>query len=400
MNMRMSIGAAIFPIILIGPWVNILVRHGYLDLIVVAFGLSVLLLLLWSVAIVHRRSFVDKVGLLLLSAIVLCFVSSVIYHVFNIGFIAQEGGYLTFSRFYGTLVLLLLFWLVAQVVGSRLEHRVYWFSLYFFVVGFLNIAWGGVVEILELPRSWELMQHADYSDGVGRPFGLTGNAAVNSTMLVVSYLIMVRSKAKENISLHWKWFFLLCLGVVIQQSGSGMGALLIAVIYHLREVPLRVKLMVLAVIPIVAIFGTMYELEAFRRISPDYILHIYTWLHKNVMIYLNFDLSLLDLLLGKAVPLGARVLTTDFGALYIINQMGLLFFSFLTLLLLRVAFRSGMPVDRYIVFIVFLTGIHYQAIFFLSSAVIFSMYIIVVLADKNLNYSLVQTNDKVDVLDD
>ena len=113
----------------------------------------------------------------------------------------------------------------------------------------------------------------------------------------------------------------------------------------------------------------------------------------NGVSFFNLDLSFMEIMFGKALALGdkslstgLKLLSTDFGPLYIFNQMGLLFFIFLTLFLLRIAMYSHLKADKYIIFIVFLSGIHYQALFFLSSSFLFSLYAIhVITTRKNYN---------------
>jgi len=162
-------------------------------------------------------------------------------------------------------------------------------------------------------------------------------------------------------------------------------------VYHAMFLPLIARIKVFIMGFVVFLLGILYELESFRRVSIDYILHVYMWLEINVMVFWSFDMSIFDWLFGKADPLGTGSMSTDFGALYIANQMGLLFFVFVTLLFLRVAFRLKLLVDKFIMFIIFLTGFHYQAVFFLSSSVIFSMYIVVVLSEMKFNRMLISS---------
>ena len=378
MMTRFPTNNLIFFIIIIAPWVNVLSRHGFLKIVIACFVLIPIILMLKNPLV--KKANIDTAGL---TFIVLAFFSALLsfsYHFYLMGLAPEEGGYIIFFPFYTALIILLVYWLLILHFDVKLESKLYWFARYFFIVSVANILWGGFVDIAELPRSLEIMQHSEYTDGAGRPFGLTGNAAVNSVMLVVCYLLMVREKLKENINIGWKWFVLLCAGVIVQKSGSGLAALVITVVYHAMFLPLIARIKVFIMGFVVFLLGILYELESFRRVSIDYILHVYMWLEINVMVFWSFDMSIFDWLFGKADPLGTGSMSTDFGALYIANQMGLLFFVFVTLLFLRVAFRLKLLVDKFIMFIIFLTGFHYQAVFFLSSSVIFSMYIVVVLS--------------------
>ena len=383
MMMRLATNNLIFFSILISPWINVLIRHGFLKVVITSFALTLIMLALKNP--LGKKTNIDTYGLAYIVLALFSVLFSFLYHFYSIGLTPQEGGYLTFIHFYGALIILLVYWLLILYFSVELESKLYWFARYFFIVSIANILWGFFVDIADLPRSLEIMQHPEYTDGAGRPFGLTGNAAVNSTMLVVCYLIMVREKLKKDMNIGWKWFILLCAGIVVQKSGSGLAALVIAAMYHAMFFPLMVRIKVFIMAVVFFFIGFLYELEAFRRVSIDYMLHIYMWLEINVISFLSLEMSIFDWLFGKAEPLGTGVMTTDFGALYMVNQMGLLFFIFVTLLFLRVAFRLKLLVDKFIMFIIFLTGFHYQSVFFLSSSAIFSMYMVVVLSEVKFN---------------
>jgi len=377
-DMKISINNSVMPVLVLGPWANILIRHGYIALMAGAFIFS-LFLFLFSTEF-NKKYKLDKVGMVLLGIVLVTISASILYHILVIGVERQQDGYVTFVRFYGTLFFLTAYWLVALFFGVDLKKQFYWFASYYFILSLLNIIWGGVVDIFELSRTLEFMQHPNYFDGAGRPYGLTGNAAVNSTMLVITYLVMERAKSEKGESLSWIWFVALFAGVMVQNSGSGMIALLIAAMYKIKNMPIELKLFSLMAIFIVLLVGTLLDLDMLYRISPRYFVHNYLVNAGNVVTFAYMNLSFMDMLFGKAISLGEQLITTDFGPLFILNQMGLVFFLCVTFLLLRTGFRSGFSTDKYIIFIVFVAGIHYQAIYFLSSSIIFSMYIIVVLS--------------------
>ena len=383
MKLTLNSNNLLYPVLIISPWVNILIRHGFLIEVIAVFLIFIFLLILKNPS--GKRTNTDVIGLSCILLLIFSAMCSLLYHLSIFGLTYENGNYLNFFHFYTGLTLLLGFWFIALSFGINIHNKIYWFAYYFFIVSIINIFWGGIVDVMGLPRSWELMQHENYFDGSGRPFGLTGNASVNSTMLAICYLIMVRSKYVQSIRMKSFWFLLLFAGVVIQKSGSGMASLLIVIFYHMTYVRLIIKLKIFIALLIMLYLGFFYSLTAFYKISFHYVMHIYSWLEKNFITFWNFEFTILDLLFGKAVALGETSLTTDFGALFIFNQMGIIYFSFMTLLLLRIAFRSKLMVDKFIIFIVFLTGFHYQVIFFLSSSIIFSMYMVAILSERKNN---------------
>jgi hypothetical protein len=383
--LRLTPDAFILPVLLLGPWLNILARHGLFALVVLAYMFSMLGFL--NSKSFSRRHYVDQRSYILLLLIMLSIVMSFSYHVFVQGLGYQQGGFLIFSKFYSTIFLFMFFWLIVYLSGIDLRKKLNFLTKYFFWVSFLNILWGGVVIYFELPRSWEILHHPDYADGSGRPFGLTGNAAVNGTVLVLLYLMLARNKEKEGGILSIKWFLILAIGIIIQKSGTGLIALFIAGMYQLKQYSPKLLYLLMILFPIVYFLVYLLpESELFYRISPRYIVYNISYYVGNVYAFSNMEVTFMDILFGKAVSLGEKVFTTDFGPLFIFNQMGLLFFLFVSLFLLRIAMHSNLKADKYIIFIVFLAGVHYQALFFLSSSFLFSLYAIhVITTRKNYN---------------
>jgi hypothetical protein len=379
-----KINAYIFfiPALIIAPWANIATRHGYTYILILAFITPVFV----TISNFDKKIYFDKQGKSYLIFALSSLIVSFFYHYFIFGFDTSNGGYLNFLHFYGILIILCFFWLQVLLINKNKEKILYQFALYFFVIGLINIFSYTIVDVFNLSRSFELMQHFDYYDGAsGRPLGITGNAAVNSTMLVIAYLLMVRGSAILNTKLSYAWLICCTLGVIIQKSGSGAASLAIAFLYHFSTLSIGRKKLAYILIPILFSLMSFFEFEAVRRASPDYIYHIYTWFEKNTYIYISLDKSLMDVFFGLANPLGKEVsegvqLSTDFGTLYMINQVGLIFFISVSLLLFRIAFRSKEKIDKVIIFIVLATGLHYQIIFFLSSSILFSMYIVVALS--------------------
>ena len=366
------------PALALTPWVNILTRHGYLYIILISFSIPIFITLFN----LNRKIYFDRQATIYLCCSLLFLIFSFIYHYLNLGFDSSNGGWLNFFHFYGALVILCFFWLQLLFVKTNTEKILYYFAFYFFIVSFANILLGGIVDFFSLSRNLELMHHPNYYDGTGRPYGLTGNAAVNSTMLVVAYLLIVRGSLIRNTKLSFVWFACCVLGVIIQKSGSGGAALMITLLYHLLNFPAGRKKIALILLPLFLFILMLLEFEFFRRASPTYILHILSIFQLNFEIFMNMDKNLMDFLFGLAFPLGIAnsdgyILHTDFGLLFLINQMGLMYFIFINLLILRVFFKSNITIDKVIIFIVLLMGLHYQIIYFLSSSIFFSMYMVV-----------------------
>ena len=89
MVVRLTANSLIFPVIIIGPWINILIRHGYLIAVIAVFFLAAFLLILVNNS--ARKTNIDAVGLVYLGLNILSALFSFLYHYYTIGLIPQEG---------------------------------------------------------------------------------------------------------------------------------------------------------------------------------------------------------------------------------------------------------------------------------------------------------------------
>jgi len=373
-NSIFKYGGYTFPLILMGPWLNILARHELFYLVMMAFGLSILTFLTFNKK--HTKKIPINGLFLLLLLIIISVFYSLSYHILDIGLVVREGGFFTFTLFYSRLFMFILFWLGLYLCGFNIKKNLRFLASYYFFISFINIMWGGIVLYFELPRNWELLYHSNYADGSGRPFGLTGNAAVNGTTLVLAYLMLARNHEKRGSIFSIKLFLMLAVGVIVQKSGTGLAVFFLAGIYQFRMYSYKLFYFFCALFPVMyLLFYLMPESLLFYRISPRYIYYNISYYAKNVSIFFDLDIDIFDILFGKAVALGDGILTTDFGPLFIFNQMGLFFFLFMTLFLFKIALVSNTKADKYIISVVFFSGIHYQSLFFLSTSFLFSLYV-------------------------
>jgi len=381
--MTLNFKNLIWPLLIIGPFLNILARHNIFEIVVVVSLIS--LFILFNIKSYFIKKYIDKLSLILIGLIIFSIISSIIYHFYKIGMDTKEGAFLDYALFYSTLFILILFWVGTYLCGSNINDKFIVYAKYFFWISFINIIWGGVVLYFDFPRSWELMQHDNYKDGSGRPFGLTGNAAVNGATLAMVYLMIARGEERKGSLFCVKYLLMLTIGIVVQKSGTGLAVYFLVLIYQTRMYSKKLFYSLAAAFPyIYLVFYLMPESLLFYRISPRYIVYNYNYYHGNVVKFFDLNLSVLDVFFGKAVALGDKVITSDFGPLFMFNQMGLFYFVFLTIFLLRLTFLSDVKADKYIILIVFLAGIHYQAIFFLSTSFLFSLYVVNLMASKKV----------------
>lgn len=380
-----------FPFLVIAPGVHLLTQYG-LGFVLALFFIFIIFINLAP----SQRDVVslDSISALILFAVIGFSILSVMHYVFFSGdqidwFLLNVGSAIGYKRYYSVLFVLTVYWLFVGALGLNLKKCLYIISKYYFFLSLLTILWGGLVIAMGWSRFWEPMYLVE-SASPGRAAGLTGNAAVNGVSFVVSYLILLRYPTGIAHRFPKALYALLVVGVVTQMSGSGMASLIIASIVKLRmDTPSLLKKMILIFLGLVAFtIGTLYSVQAIRRVSTTYILYILSVFFQNIDLFFSFQLSPLDYIFGKAVPLKYSGLTSDFGPLFLLNIMGIPYLILINLFLVRVAFVSRNIIDWGIFAIVFITGFHYMAIFTLAVSILYSLYMAsIILKTRSVNES-------------
>lgn len=160
-----------------------------------------------------------------------------------------------------------------------------------------------------------------------RPFGLTGNAPIHATMIVISmwiYFGFSETKAKTTLAIHIITFFALS----IMYSGQAFIAYILSLIYYyFRARPLNIFILLISLFIIHIIFQNQI---LGSRMSYDYILRVLKELSFEETFY---SLSSWDIVFGA---LGKELeLHTEFYPLYFLARSGIIIILIIIFLFLR-----------------------------------------------------------------
>ena len=196
---------------------------------------------------------------------------------------------------------------------------------------------------------------------VGRPFGITGQPSVNSVLLVFFYCFFLSNKSKSKIL-----FIFVTVGVVLQGSGSGFIAYLMLLVAMFRNINLIYKTLFFLLL-------TIFILPLQNKLSSEYIQSIIQVFINQTQDWLNSLNSYLEVLFG------GNSSAIDFGILFIISNVGVIYFFVFSLLFIYLILKANNHYDRMAIFILLIGNLHYPVLFYLVMAFTLPLFIYKVL---------------------
>lgn len=212
---------------------------------------------------------------------------------------------------------------------------------------------------------------------MARPFGITGQPSVNSVLLVFFYVFWL---SLENKNVHYKFhlFFLVTLGVFLQGSGSGFIAFAMLLVCMLKNINVFFKLLLFSIIVYVIAFA-LIESNFLDKVSYAYISAIAD------VFYSQFNdwLDLVEKSFYSFFLLGGISSNIDFGPLYLISNVGFIYFIFFILLFIFLIIISHNHYERMSIYVLLVGNLHYPVIFYMIMVFILPIFIFKVIANTN-----------------
>ncbi len=198
-----------------------------------------------------------------------------------------------------------------------------------------------------------------------RPFGLFGQPSVNSTLLCLFYMIynslnIVKKKGKDYA------FLIVTLGVIMQGSGSGFISYFFVLLQKFGlpnkdKIPKMSKKLFFIFFFFIIVFIGIVLSNKIEKISLNYILELAEF---------SFDELWLPYLASLKSPyyiyfgVPETDISIDLGPLFIVATVGLIFFSFLTLIFVYL-FKQAKQISMRLAIIMLLVGnLHYPVMFY------------------------------------
>lgn len=331
----------------------------FFNIIGLKFGNSIvqafILIFLFLTLLMYRKEKIRREWLpflLILCACVFCLFMSEVHSVINLG---QSN--INSIRFFGLFIPVLVFYIFSynpKVFADKYLDKL----LRFYIVVFsMSIVIDFVILHSSLDISLQPMYHEDDWNYFSRPFGITGQPSVNSVMLVFFYSLLL-SRSSFNKS---KLFFLfMMIGVLLQGSGSGY------ITFFLLLNTMLVSLNLLIRIPIyffsiLFVFQLIQQYKYFAKISTGYVsgmietfgLQIDQWI-----ISVNEYHPILSTLLGGVSS------EIDFGPLYLMSNVGLIYSLLFLIFIVISALKSKNRHEKTAFLILLVGNLHYPVMFY------------------------------------
>ncbi|WP_419770615.1 MAG: hypothetical protein ACNI3C_02145 [Candidatus Marinarcus sp.] len=295
-----------------------------------------------------------KIGLLLY----LFFLTIILY----ISFIYQQLQYdfnnLYYIQFFGSQLLLLF--IFTLFININYVNNIYLKS--FFKTLIYIVFFSVILDYILLQNGMfesQMMFKAAASSYHGKPLGIFGQFSINSSYIVIFYMLYLSFENKLNKTLCMFLFSLVTVTVLLEDSGTGyiVYCLLIITIFYKFKI---VRYIFLPMGVIIVYF--IIQSNLVTKISYTYLNFLYQYFNEILNVnYVSHIHTISDILFGID---GNYNFPIDFGPLFLIAKVGFLYFIFYSIAIFYMIHKAP---DRYFkmaIISLVLGNIHYPTLFY------------------------------------
>lgn len=194
---------------------------------------------------------------------------------------------------------------------------------------------------------------------LSKPLGIFAQFSVNSTYAVVFYMLYLYFNQEQKSSSNVILFLLVTLVVILQNSGTGyIGYLLLVMTILYRYALTRYFLAPLVIIASIFIL----ESNTIQKVSSEYLYYLFEYFYNivNISYFQNIH-GVSDVLFGIN---GKYNLPIDFGPIFMIGKVGLLYFVLYSMVLFYMIYKSSSRYFSMAIFILAFGNLHYPTLFY------------------------------------
>ncbi len=243
---------------------------------------------------------------------------------------------------------------------------------YYIIIIFLSIAWDSYLLNVIGDISLQFMYEKTALSYHDRPRGITGNATVNSVLIVFFYSLLLSTKANNK----GFYFGLISIGVFLQGSGLGFvvyGALFFFIVRRKRNGNL------LAVVGVFLILLLYLLVPVTGKISPLYFLGMYNLFLEQYGQLISLIASPSDFMFGNVS--GA----IDFLPIFLTANMGFLYLLLIVCLFVYLILKTKLYYETVALYLMILGSLHYPVLFYTFSVFFFPVFIFKIINYKALD---------------
>ncbi len=393
MSKRLSIKRETFfyTFLLLLPWMNVISNRisGSLNLIII-----ILLILLTIILFKKKDKKLNNQNITFYIVLqIILIMLTIIYKILLYGNI-NFNVYIVFCFNY----FILFIFLHLIDIKSFLDKYLFFYINYILTISFIAIVIGHIVLYTDIPDTWQLLYRAGMGhDYFNRPFGLFGQPSINIGVVLFLYLTRLYMIDTQKIQISKKnkiiYSIMLLLTVVFQKSGTGiLGYFIILIFLFSRNKLLMFFIMIPLVMVVLFIYFTYQEELIFtykilsHKISIDYISANLIYFYQDIIEPYFMNLTFLDLLFGID---DARNIAIDFGPIYVIGKIGLLYTSVMIIYILHLMIKAKNFYFNLSIFVLFFIGLHYPVLIYPIPFIFFLLFGIYMTPTKYTKYKKV-----------
>ncbi|MDB3989814.1 hypothetical protein N9435_08825 [Pseudomonadales bacterium] len=205
-----------------------------------------------------------------------------------------------------------------------------------------------------------------------RPHGITGNATVNSVLIVFFYSLLLST----NVNNRSFYFGLVSISVFLQGSGLGFlvyGALFFSIVRRKRNGNL------IAVVGVFLIFLLYLFVPVTGKLSPLYFLSMYNVLLQQYSTLISLIGNASDFMFGNISG------GIDFLPIFLVSNMGFLYLLLIVCLFVYLISKAKSYYETVALYLMILGSLHYPVLFYTFSVFFFPVFIFKIINYKALD---------------
>ena len=251
------------------------------------------------------------------------------------------------------------------------KHYQQLLKYYIFII-FLSIACDSFILNVIGDVSLQLMYSETAISYHSRPHGITGNATVNSVLIVYFYSLLLSTKANN------KGFYFGLISISVYLQGSGLGFIVYGALFFfiLRQ---KRNGTIISFVSVFLIFLLYSFYNVSGKISILYILGMYGLFLEQYNIFISLISSPSDFMFGN-ISSGY-----DFLPIFLTSNMGFLYLLLIAFLFVYLILKTRSYYETLALYLMILGSLHYPTLFYTFSAFFFPIFIFKIINYKSLD---------------
>ena len=239
---------------------------------------------------------------------------------------------------------------------------------YYIIIIFLSIACDSFILHVIGDVSLQLMYSETALSYHSRPHGITGNATVNSVLIVFFYSLLLSTKANN------KGFYFGLISISVYLQGSGLGFLVYGALFFFIVKQKRYgSLIAFLGLSLILLLYLFFPITG--KLSPLYYLAMYNVFLEQYSKFILLIGNPSDLMFGNVSG------GIDFLPIFLTSNMGFLYLLLIVCLFVYLILKTKSYYETVALYLMILGSLHYPVLFYTFSVFFFPVFIF-----KIINY--------------